>query len=378
MIKLNFKKKYFIFIKLIILNFVLLSPFIKPKVIYSLEEKNNLSAEYLKKTSDKSFYILGPGDLLKIIVKKEAPELNGSFLIDGQGYISLPRLKKVYVSGLTIFELNRLLTQEYIKYVKEPDLNIEMVRYRPIKILLTGEVAEPGLHVLPGSTVVGALEENFNGSKGENEILISYFPSLFDAIRTSEGITINADISNIELTRKNNLSNGGGRLKTKANLISFLELKDNNQNIRIMDGDTIHIPRSNNPSILTIKKAIQTNLNPKFINVFINGRVESPGTIKVNKASVLNDAIEVAGGTKIIKGPIRYLTFNNDGSIDKRNFRYKKSASRGSYENPYLSNGDIIFVGKGAFGSSAEVINEITKPLQGIASAITLFEFLND
>ena len=79
---------------------------------------------------------------------------------------------------------------------------------------------------------------------------------------------------------------------------------------------------------IAIKKAIQTNLNPKFINVFINGRVESPGSIKVNKASVLNDAIAIAGGTKIIKGPIRYLTFNNDGSIDKRKFRYKKSNFR--------------------------------------------------
>ena len=185
-------------------------------------------------------------------------------------------------------------------------------------------------------------------------------------------------ISNIEVTRKNKLSDGGGRIKAKADLISFLELKDNNQNIRVYDGDTIYIPRSDNPSIISIKKAIQTNLNPKFINVFVNGRVESPGQIKVNKASVLNDAIAISGGTKIVKGPIRYLTFNNDGSIDQRKFRYKKTAPRGSYSNPYLSNGDIIYVGKGTFASSAEVINEITKPFQGIASAITLYEFLSD
>ena len=374
--KFLFKNSYKIFLKLIILNYFLFTPFIKPKIIYSLEEKNKLSTEYLKKTTNESFYILGPGDLLNIVVKKEADELNGRYVIDGQGYISMPRLKKVYVAGLTIFELTKLLNTEYLKYVKAPDLNIEVVRYRPIKILVTGEVSEPGLHVLPGSSVAGPDENNFANPR--DTILISYFPSLFDAIRKSSGITINADISNIELTRKNKLSDGGGRLKTKADLISFLELKDNNQNIRVLDGDTIHIPRSKNPSIISIKKAIQTNLNPKFINVFINGRVESPGSIKVNKASVLNDAIAIAGGTKIIKGPIRYLTFNNDGSIDKRKFRYKKSAPRGSYSNPYLSNGDIIYVGKGTFASSAEVINEITRPFQGIASAITLYEFLSD
>ena len=374
--KFSLKNSYKIFLKLIILNYFLFTPFIKPKIIYSLEEKNNLSTEYLKNTTSESFYILGPGDLLNIVVKKEADELNGRYVIDGQGYISMPRLKKVYVAGLTIFELTKLLNTEYLKYVKAPDLNIEVVRYRPIKILVTGEVSEPGLHVLPGSSVTGPDENNFANPR--DTILISYFPSLFDAIRKSSGITINADISNIELTRKNKLSDGGGRLKTKADLISFLELKDNNQNIRVLDGDTIHIPRSKNPSIISIKKAIQTNLNPKFINVFINGRVESPGSIKVNKASVLNDAIAIAGGTKIIKGPIRYLTFNNDGSIDKRKFRYEKSAQRGSYSNPYLSNGDIIYVGKGSFASSAEVINEITRPFQGIASAITLYEFLSD
>ena len=374
--KFSIKNIYKILIRLIILNYFLVTPFIKPKIIYPFEEKNNLSTEYLKKTSNDSFYILGAGDLLKIVVKKEAEELNGRYVIDGQGNISMPRLKKVYVSGLTISELTKLLNSEYLNYLKEPDVNIEVIRYRPIKILVTGEVAVPGLHVLPGSTVAGAFESNF--ANPTDTVLITYFPSLFDAIRKSSGINVNADISNIEVTRKNKLSDGGGRLKAKADLISFLELKDNNQNIRVYDGDTIYIPRSDNPSIISIKKAIQTNLNPKFINVFVNGRVESPGQIKVNKASVLNDAIAISGGTKIVKGPIRYLTFNNDGSIDQRKFRYKKTAPRGSYSNPYLSNGDIIYVGKGTFASSAEVINEITKPFQGIASAITLYEFLSD
>ena len=374
--KFSIKNIYKILIRLIILNYFLVTPFIKPKIIYPFEEKNNLSTEYLKKTSNDSFYILGAGDLLKIVVKKEAEELNGRYVIDGQGNISMPRLKKVYVSGLTISELTKLLNSEYLNYLKEPDVNIEVIRYRPINILVTGEVAVPGLHVLPGSTVAGPDENNFANPR--DTVLISYFPSLFDAIRKSSGINVTADISNIEVTRKNKLSDGGGRLKAKADLISFLELKDNNQNIRVYDGDTIYIPRSDNPSIISIKKAIQTNLNPKFINVFVNGRVESPGQIKVKKASVLNDAIAISGGTKIVKGPIRYLTFNNDGSIDQRKFRYKKTAPRGSYSNPYLSNGDIIYVGKGTFASSAEVINEITKPFQGIASAITLYEFLSD
>ena len=52
--------------------------------------------------------------------------------------------------------------------------------------------------------------------------------------------------------------------------------------------------------------------------------MENPGNITVSKASVLNDAIDFAGGTKTLKGPVKFLRFNNDGSIDKRKFKYRK------------------------------------------------------
>ena len=136
--------------------------------------------------------------------------------------------------------------------------------------MVTGEVSEPGLHVLPGSSVTGPDENNFANPR--DTILISYFPSLFDAIRKSSGITINADISNIELTRKNKLSDGGGRLKTKADLISFLELKDNNQNISFRWG--YHSYPQENLQI-SIKKQFK-QLESEIYKVFINGRVESP------------------------------------------------------------------------------------------------------
>ena len=369
-------KRLAFILKFFLINFFLFAPFTKPRLIIAEEQNTNISKDYLNNSNPSSFYIIGPGDLLKIVVKREIESLNGSYLIDGQGYINLPRLKKVYVSGLTIKELTRILDEKYLTYLKEPEVDIQIKRYRPVKFLIKGEIATPGLHVLPGSSYAGSAEVSFEASK--NIILSSYFPSLIDAIRKSEGITVNADLSNIEVIRKNSISTGGGVIKANINLFSFLEENNNAQNIRILDGDIINIPKSNEPSILLIKKAIQTNLNPKFISVIVSGRVENPGNIKVNKTSVLNDAIEIAGGAKIIKGPIRYVKFNNDGNIDRRKFNYSKSAKRGSYSNPYLSNGDIIYVGKGVLASSAEVINEVTKPFQGLVTAITLYEFLSD
>lgn len=360
-------------IKIFLINYFLLLPFIKPKYLKPLFANNNLTTDYLSK-DPKIFYILGEGDFLKIVIEKQVVSLNGNYMIDGQGFINLPRLKKVYVSGLTVNELTKLLNTEFLKYIKEPDINIQVIRYRPVKIFITGEVANPGLHILPGSS----FQVEQEGGVSIDKSLNSYFPSLIDAIKKSDGITLNADLSQIEVIRKNKLSGGGGRIKTNIDLHSFFEQNTDEQNLRILDGDAINIPRSINPSIISIKKAIQTNLNPKFINVIVSGRVENPGTIKIDKSSVLNDAIEIAGGPKIIKGPIRYLKYSNDGSIDRRKFNYSKSAKRGTYSNPYLSNGDIIYVGKGKLAASAEVLNEITKPFQSLVTAVTLYEFLSD
>ena len=123
-------------------------------------------------------------------------------------------------------------------------------------------------------------------------------------------------------------------------------MRDTSQNLRILDGDTITIERNDKPVIQQISKAIQSNLNPKFISVLIAGRVENPGTIKINKTATLSDAINLAGGAKVIKGPVNFLRYNNDGSVDFRKFRLSKKVKRGSYKNPYLRNGDVVFVGK--------------------------------
>ena len=137
----------------------------------------------------------------------------------------------------------------------------------------------------------------------QNSMNNNVFPSLIDAIRKSEGITINADLSNIKITRINNISDGGGRISTTVNLLETLEMRDTSQNLRILDGDTITIERNDKPVIQQISKAIQSNLNQKFISVLIAGRVENPGTIKINKTATLSDAINLAGGAKVIKVP---------------------------------------------------------------------------
>ena len=151
---------------------------------------------------------------------------------------------------------------------------------------------------------------------------------------------------------------------------------ESKQNIRIYDGDVITIARSEIPISGQISSAVLSNLNPKYIPVFVTGRVVAPGSHTVTKKSALNDAIAIAGGTKLIKGPVTFIRFNQDGSLDQRKFRFNKRKKRGSYKNPYLKSGDIIFVGNSPFNMASEVITEVTRPFVGLYGAYNFFSDL--
>ena len=162
------------------------------------------------------------------------------------------------------------------------------------------------------------------------------------------------------------------------NFQDFLEKGDGSQNIRIYDSDIIKVSRNNSPNSLVFRKAISSNLNPRYISVFVTGRVERPGYIKISRASVLTDAIDVAGGVKTLKGPVKFLRFNNDGSIDKRKFRYLSRATRGSFKNPVLRNGDLIVVDDSLLNLSSELLSEITAPFLNIFTTYSLIEAISN
>ena len=85
----------------------------------------------------------------------------------------------------------------------------------------------------------------------------------------------------------------------------------------------------------------------------------------------------MAGGTKILKGKVKFIRYNNDGSIDRRLISVPRSKSkRGSYQNPFLKDGDIIVVERGIINSTNEFVGEFTSPFVGIYSSIKLWELI--
>tara|TARA_B100000886_G_scaffold169383_1_gene115980 strand:- start:5424 stop:6536 length:1113 start_codon:yes stop_codon:yes gene_type:complete len=364
------RNKFLFYIK-ILLFCILFGQFNNVNFAEQLNLDNGLNQSYLKRIPQND-YILGEGDQLIISIVEEIEELNVEVLINASGTISLPRLNRIYVSGLTIEELQKLLEQEYQVYIKEPDIKIEILEHRPVRVFVGGEVEKPGLITIPGSFVLS--DQPLNNSKPFSNDY--YFPSVYDAIRKAGGVNYYSDLSNIEVIRINNLSNGGGQLKTELDFMGILNGTNPSVNIRIYDGDYINIKTSKSPVISQISKAIRTNLNPEFISVNVSGRVESPGRLDMKKSSTLNDAIFMSGGLRATRGKVNFTRIDKNGNLDRRKFAFKKSAKRGSYKNPFLQPGDLIYVGKSSFNIANEIITDITLPFVGIYGTGKFFDLI--
>lgn len=358
-------KKYY---KLtLILVSIFLPLFFKTNNAKEINYEETPNIEYLKRIP-KNDYILGEGDELLISIIKDIKDFNIPVIIDATGTINLPRLGRIYISGLSVSELKNLLSKEYTTYVKQPNLEILITKHRPVRVYVDGEVEKPGLYRMNGSY-------KFDDKNITKPISSSYFyPTLFDAIKVAGGINYYSDLSNIEVIRKNNLSNGGGKIKTKLNFLDVLNGKNVELNIRIYDGDYISIKTSKNPTLGQISKAITTNLNPEFIKVSVSGRVENPGIISLKKSTTLNEAISISGGPKAIRGKVNFIRLKNGDGLDKRSFKFTKNAKRGSFENPYLQPGDIIYVGKNKLNLANEIISDFTKPFVGIYGTYKFFD----
>ncbi len=371
----------------IFINFGNSSRFVFASNILEKNKNDELSIDYLKRlpTSD---YILGPGDLLSINVSRDYPELKSFLRVDREGTIYLPKIKRVFVEGLSLNELNILLTEAFEEFVKFPSVEVSIIEYRPIRIYVDGEVEDPGLQTLSGAFSISANQEDENPEKDPRKdtedssinqaIKTNYFPTVFDAIRSAGGITRFSNLKEVEIIRINSITNGGGRKKALLDFEKLIFDGDISQNIRVYDGDTINVKKSEEVNLSQISRATKSNLNSKFINVFISGRINNPGNIKVSKSSTLNDAIDIAGGAKVLKGKTRFIRFNNDGTLDRRKISYSKKNPRGSYKNPYLRDRDLILIDNSILSSTNEVITEVTQPFAGLFSAYGLIKAIAD
>ncbi len=324
----------------------------------------------IKETSNKKFnykddYILGPGD--SIYIAFGGLEIfNGRYNINPEGYLLLPEIDFFYSENFTLGELKKALNEEYSKYIKDPEILVEIASYRPVKVYLKGQVKRPGLYEL-----------NYKYSDNDNNPLnVKQIdaPRLFNAIKLSKGITNFADLSKISVIRKNSISNGGGKIKAEINLLTLLRDGDQTQNIRLMDEDIIVIARSNKVLKKQINEFNRSNLSPKNVNVYVSGNVIEPGAIKISQGSRLIQALYKAGGEKYWTGKINFIRLDEFGNVNKNSFSYNSKTKLKSKNNPVLMEGDIIIVNRNIIGKTSEAMLKVSNPVITTLGIFNIFD----
>jgi len=101
-------------------------------------------------------YRLGVGDRLKVSVFGH-DELSGSFVVNGNGEIVMPLVRRVNSLGLTTDQLSDAITRKLRPdYLVNPRVTVELLSYRPFYII--GEVNKPGSYpYVEGMTVLNAI-----------------------------------------------------------------------------------------------------------------------------------------------------------------------------------------------------------------------------
>ena len=96
-------------------------------------------------------YKISPGDRISVIVFRH-PELSTrkldtyfqqdpGILVSPEGTVVLPLIGEIKLQGLTKYEAAKLLEREYSKYIKNPNIYVEILNQR---VYVIGEVNRPG------------------------------------------------------------------------------------------------------------------------------------------------------------------------------------------------------------------------------------------
>lgn len=124
----------------------------KPRSADPVFESQKIS----ERVPDAGQYILGPGDILRIIVFGDE-QLSGEFVVDVSGQISMPLIQQVDASGHSAKELEEIITGKlHPQYLTDPKVSVQVVEYRGVYIL--GEVRLPGKYpYVPNMTLLQAI-----------------------------------------------------------------------------------------------------------------------------------------------------------------------------------------------------------------------------
>lgn len=110
-----------------------------------------------RQPEDRSHYLLGPDDQVKIWALGFEEISDKPTKIDPSGNIDLPMIGKVHAGGLSVEQLKAELVQRFSKEVLAPQVSVEIADYGSQPVSVMGAVNHPGVYQLRGRKTLAEL-----------------------------------------------------------------------------------------------------------------------------------------------------------------------------------------------------------------------------
>ena len=275
-----------------------------------------------------SSYILDFGDTLELQLIGQKNSID-NLSVKRDGSINIPEMGKLFVSGLSLNDVNKLIKAKINAAYIGVEAFISLVNIRDIQVLVTGNAYNPGIYTLNGnSNILNALSMaggvNENGSYRKidlirnNEVIKSvdlydifiYGKSGFgERLRTGDSIIVRPSMKMVnisgaikrpalyELTEDNSFSD----------LIEYADGFADNANLetlrveRPFEEDTSFIEISDIDQLSYIDVRSSDRLNVRAFErrtVTITGAINTPGVYTISKGETLSSLIRKAEGYK--------------------------------------------------------------------------------
>ena len=199
---------------------------------------------------------LGAGDEIVLSLWGQI-NLQEKFIINKDGLIYYKNIGFISLANKTIDEaeliLRKKLSQTYstIKNTENSTkLMLELGKVRSVNVYFSGQISNPGIHV------------------------IHPFSDIFSAIIQADGIKVSGSLRNVQIIRNREI------IHTIDFYDFFTDGKSDFSNIRLLEGDVIHIPQVENRSEII-------------------GAIEQPGRYELRPNELLSDLIKYAGGVTV-------------------------------------------------------------------------------
>ncbi len=160
-----------------------------------------------------SEFILGVGDTIEISVYRQ-DDLQRTVKIDLSGRIMFPLIGDIEAADKSIFKLRDEIKERLSKYIIDPQVFVNVTTVQSQKIMVLGEVNNPGIFTLDSDV------------------------SVIEAIARAGGTTNDAKLKNVLLIRKEQEK----LAMTSLNLKKAFKEGDISQNVSLINGDVIYLP----------------------------------------------------------------------------------------------------------------------------------------